>query len=102
MVTKLYGSTGTDLSVGIAGDVEGELALGIDEKSEPTMYGKLSLSVAPKASGKIVVTVPVVDENLVEAEIFKVSLPAFWEKEWEVANPTPHSTQNTYITKFEE
>ena len=117
LVTKLYGSTGTDLSVGIAGDVEGELALGIDEKSEPTMYGKLALSVAPKASGKIVVTVPVVDYDLVEAEIFKVTLPAFWEKEWEVANPTPqstaendqkpnnstpHSTQNTYITKFEE
>lgn len=100
LVTKLYGSTGTDLSVGIAGDVEGELALGIDEKSEPTMYGKLALSVAPKASGKIVVTVPVVDYDLVEAEIFKVTLPAFWEKEWEVANPTPLSTQSTYITKF--
>lgn len=102
LVTKLYGSTGTDLSVGIAGDVEGELALGIDQKSEPTLYGKLALSVGPKASGKIVVTVPVVDYNLVETEIFKVNLPAFWEKEWEVPNPMPLSTQNTYVTKYEE
>lgn len=102
LVTKLYGSTGTDLSVGIAGDVEGELALGVSQESEPTMYGKLSLSVGPKISGKIVVTIPIVDYNLVEAEIFKVTLPAFWEKEWEVSNPTPLSTQNTYITKFEE
>lgn len=105
LVTKLYGSTGTDLSVGIAGDVEGELALGVNQKSESTMYGKLSLSVGPKISGKIVVTVPIVDYNLVEAEIFKVTLPAFWEKEWEVPNPTPfqtNSTKNTYTTKYGE
>lgn len=87
LITKLYGSTGTDLSVGIAGDVEGELALGIDEQLTPTLYGKLALSIGPKASGKIVVTTPVVDYDLVEVEILKVTLPAFWEKEWEVPDP---------------
>lgn len=100
LVTKLYGSTGTDLSVGIAGDVEGELALGVDKKLEPTLYGKLALSVGPKVSGKIVVTFPVVDYNLVEAEILKVKLPAFWEKEWEVPNQMHITTQNTYKTKY--
>lgn len=87
LITKLYGSTGTDLSVGIAGDVEGELVLGIDEQLTPTLYGNLALSIGPKASGKIVVTVPVVDYDLLEAEILKVPLPAFWEKEWEVPDP---------------
>ena len=87
LITKLYGSTGTDLSAGIAGNVDGELSLGIDEKLSPTLYGSLALSIAPKASGKIVVTVPVVDYDLMEAEIFKVTLPAFWEKEWKVPDP---------------
>lgn len=87
LITKLYGSTGTDLSVGIAGDVEGELALGIDDQLTPTLYGNLALNIGPKASGKIVVTTPVVDYDLVEAEILKVALPAFWEKEWEVPDP---------------
>lgn len=87
LITKLYGSTGTDLSVGIAGNIEGELALGVDEKLTPILYGRLALSIGPKASGKIVVTTPVVDYALIETEILKVKLPAFWEKEWEVPDP---------------
>lgn len=87
LIIKLYGSTGTDLSIGIAGVVAGELSVGVDEKLTPTLYGKLALSVGPKASGKIVVTVPVVDYDLVETDIFNVTLPVFWEKEWEVPDP---------------
>lgn len=108
LVTKLYGSSGTDLAVGIAGDLSGKLAAGIDDKFEPIVYGKLSLSIGPKASGKIVVTTPVIDYELLETEILKVTLPAFWEKEWETPGPTEDNSETgntvisytTYKTKF--
>lgn len=110
LVTKLYGSSGTDLAVGIAGDLSGELAAGIDDKLEPIVYGKLSLSIGPKASGKIVVTVPVIDYELLETEILKVTLPAFWEKEWETPDPMLIAMKNgdfscfagTYIATSED
>ena len=100
LITKLYGSTGTDLSVGIAGDVDGELALGVDEQLAPTLYGNLSLSVGPKASGKIVITVPVVDYDLLEAEILKITLPAFWEKEWAIPDPMLAAMQKGNFSCF--
>lgn len=100
LITKLYGSTGADLSAGIAGNVDGELALGMDEKLSPTLYGNLALSIGPKASGKIVVTVPVVDYDLMEAEIFKVMLPAFWEKEWKIPDPMLIAMQNGNFSCF--
>lgn len=87
IVTKLYGSTGTALSLGIVGDVNGEAGLGVNENLIPTLYGELSLSVSPKISGKIVVSFPVVDHNLIEAELFKIKLPAFWEKKFSVPDP---------------
>lgn len=87
LITKLYGSTGTDLAMGITGNLEGEIALGIDEKLESILYGKLDLSIGPKVTGKIVVTIPVVDYVLAETEIFKVTLSPFWEKTWEIPDP---------------
>lgn len=84
LITKLYGSTGTDLSIGIAGNLNGELGLGVDKELTPILYGNLSLSIGPRLNGKIVVTIPVIDYNLLEADIFKVALPAFWEKKWEI------------------
>lgn len=102
LITKLYGSTGTDLSVGICGNLEGELGVGIDENLASTLYGSLALSVNPKVSGKIVVTEPVVDYNLLETEILKVKLPAFWEEYWESSanwKDELNSIKNVYITK---
>ena len=87
LVTKLYGSTGVDLSVGIAANVNGELGIGVNKELEPLLYGKLALGIGPKVSGKLVVTDPVIDYSLVETEILKVELPAFWDKVWEVPDP---------------
>lgn len=100
LITKLYGSTGTDLSLGIAGSIEGELGLGVGENFSQPLYGNLKLSISPKVSGKIVVTVPIVDYNLVETEILKVSLPAFWEKEWAVPNPMLLAMKNGDFSAF--
>ena len=100
LVTKLYGSSGSDLAVGIAGDLSGELALNCDNKSEHAFYGKLSLSMGPKASGKIVVEKPVIDHKLLEMEIFKADLPAFWEKEWETPDPILKAIENGDFSCF--
>ena len=71
--------------MGIAGNVEGELALSDNEAS--TLYGNLLLSIVPQVRGKIVVTIPVIDYSLIETELMKVSLPSFWEKDWKVLDP---------------
>lgn len=100
LITKLYGSTGTDLSVGIAGDVDGEIGVGVDEERSPILFGNLSLSINPKVAGYIVVTTPVVDYELVNTEILKVKLPAFWEKKWEVPDPMLIAIKNGDFSCF--
>lgn len=100
LITKLYGSTGTDLSVGIAGNVEGELGLGVDKELSPVLFGNLALSINPKVKGNIVVTTPVVDDDLINAEILKVKLSAFWEKKWEVPDPMLIAMKNGDFSTF--
>ena len=81
LITKLYGSTGLDLSGGVSGKAEGEVK--VTTKPDLEGYaGKLDLSIAPKVTGTLVVTVPIVDEKLVEQPLFAKELKPFWEKHW--------------------
>ena len=87
LITKLYGSTGTDLSVGIAGNATGELGVSVMKTAKPQLFGNLTLSIGPKLKGKLVVSVPIIDYTLAEADLFTLALPPFWEKTWEVPDP---------------
>ena len=44
--------------------------------------GTVNLSIVPNLTGKLVVDLPLVSEELMEVEIFNKDLPAIWEKEW--------------------
>lgn len=81
LTTQLYGCTGMDFSGGISGKAEGEAKV----TTNPDLAGyagKLDLSITPKVSGTLVVTVPIVDEKLVEQPLFAKELKPFWEKHW--------------------
>ena len=81
LITKLYGSTGLDLSGGVSGKAAGEVK--ITSKPDLEGYaGKLDLSITPKVTGTLVVTVPIVDEKLAEQPLFAKELKPFWEKHW--------------------
>ena len=109
LITKLYGSTGMDLSVGVSGDVNGEAKL----SANPELVGyagKLALSIAPKVDGTLVVSVPVIDEKLIEQPLFRVKLKPFWEKTWESSQNWKEDLEwtgtgeqgVTYITRYGE
>lgn len=99
LITKLYGSTGADLDVGMKGSIEGEVFLGSDSESDEKYYGALALKVGPKAKGSVVVSVPIVDKKLEESPLFVGELPLFFDKKWEKTPKTPPvSYNNTYIT----
>ena len=84
LITKLYDSTGADISIGIEGNIKGEV--GIDENEEKNTYeyvGNVDLAIQPLIQGRIVVSIPIVDKKLAEKPIFEVILPAFWEMHWD-------------------
>lgn len=81
LISKLYGSTGADLGIGVIGKAEGEAK--VSAKPELLGFaGKLDLALSPKITGKLVVEKPVVHEKLKEQELFDKDLKAFWSKEW--------------------
>lgn len=81
LISKLYGSTGTDLGVGVGGNASGEVQ--ISAKKDLMGYaGKIDLSLSPKVTGKIIVEKPIVDKKLKEKELFNKDLDPFWSKEW--------------------
>ncbi len=70
-----------DFSGGISGKAEGEAKV----TTNPDLAGyagKLDLSITPKVSGTLVVSVPIIDEKLVEQPLFAKELKPFWEKHW--------------------
>lgn len=80
LITKLYGTCGGDISAGIFGNASGEVSL---SNREGQYYaGTVNLSIVPNLTGKLVVDLPLVSEELMEVEIFNKDLPAIWEKEW--------------------
>lgn len=83
LTSKLYDSTGVDLSLGIEGTAGAELATNIKaDGSQGECVGRIDLAVGPKLQGEIVVTVPIIDYELADMKIFEVDLPAFWEEHW--------------------
>ena len=80
LITKLYGTCGGDISAGIFGNASGEVSL--SNREDQYYAGKVNLSIVPNLTGKLVVDLPLVSEELMEVEIFNKDLPAIWEKEW--------------------
>lgn len=117
LITKLYGCTGADLSIGIMGGVDGEVGVYADDIDGSELYGELEYKAGPKAEGSIVVSIPIIDKKLANSPIFTVTLPMFIEGKWEnhpsapATDPpaeedtedddinTSHSFNNTVITK---
>ena len=108
LTSKLYDVTGIDISAGIKGSVEGKVRAAPHIKPDG-FAGELDLSIGPEVEGKLVVDIPVVDDKLVEQELFKVSILKPWEKHWQSENgeadlEKTESGDNgkTYTTKFGE
>lgn len=80
LITKLYGTCGGDISAGIFGNASGEVSL--SNREDQYYAGTVNLSIVPNLTGKLVVDLPLVSEELMEVEIFNKDLPAIWEKEW--------------------
>lgn len=80
LITKLYGTCGGDISAGIIGNASGEVSL--SNREDQYYAGTVNLSIVPNLTGKLVVDLPLVSEELMEVEIFNKDLPAIWEKEW--------------------
>ena len=80
LITKLYGTCGGDISAGIFGNASGEVSL--SNRENQYYAGTVNLSIVPNLTGKLVVDLPLVSEELMEVEIFNKDLPAIWEKEW--------------------
>ena len=80
LITKLYGTCGGDISAGIFGNASGEVSL--SNREDQYYAGTVNLSIVPNLTGKLVVDLPLVSEELMEVEIFNKDLPAIWEKKW--------------------
>lgn len=95
LVSKLYGSTGFDISVGVAGATAGaiESVEGGDEYN-----GYIDLAILPKLYGNVVVSVPVIDLTLLSTPIFKFELEPLWEKRWGYGD----SVTNQIVNKLPE
>lgn len=78
LITKLYGSTGLDISTGPLGKIEGELEVSSNE-DEPN--GNLSLGIELQIEGTLVVEVPIIAKGLTETPIFQIRLE-ICSKEW--------------------
>ena len=104
LISKLYDSTGADISVGIEEKLEGEVSTSPKKSLDGLNYvGSVDLSINPKLQGSIVVSVPIIDRKLAEMQIFEMELEPFWEKHWESGNsPEPIGLNNTYTTRFGE
>ena len=80
LISKLYGSTGADLGIGVIGKAEGEAK--VSAKPELLGFaGKLNLALSPKITGKLVVEKPVIHEKLKEQEENIMKMEAFLEKQ---------------------
>lgn len=113
LVSKLYGCTGADIAVGISGNANGEVGTSVKKSTDGLNYaGSIDLAIEPKLQGTLVVSVPVIDNKLVEQPLFRVKMKPFWEKHWESSADwkldleNADTTENTdeldytYYTKF--
>lgn len=109
LISKLYGSTGADIAVGIEGETEGKISVSPKKKHDGLNYvGSVDLSISPKLQGSIVVSIPVIDRTIAEMQIFEKKLDPFWKKHWdsgdnwkkELQSLEPIKLNNTYQTRF--
>lgn len=112
LISKLYGSTGMDLSIGVSGEVDGVAKISVNP--ELAGYaGSLELSVSPQIEGSVVVSVPVIDKKLAEQPLFRTNLKPFWEKKWKSSANWKADLEwteageqggkdNIYVTRFGE
>ena len=82
LITKLYGTSGMDMSLKIAGKAEGEAKVTTNKELDG-YAGSLDLSIVPEIKGEIVVDTPVFDKNLLKQPLFEAALKPLWEKHWE-------------------
>ena len=102
LISKLYDSTGADISVGIEGKTEGEVSVSAEKSLDGLNYvGSVDLAIVPKLTGNILVSVPVIDRQLTERPIFETELKPLWEKHWDSGgNIKMSGLKNTYKTRF--
>lgn len=109
LITKLYGTSGLDMSFGISGEIEGEAKVSAN-KNLDGYAGSLDLSISPKIQGEIVVDTPVFDKNLLKQPLFEAELKPFWSKHWESSINWKDDLEwtetgkkgSTYITRYSE
>lgn len=100
--TKLYDSAGFDIAVGIAEEIEGKISATINEMHNGLDYiGLIDMSVHPKLQGNIVVTVPIIDRQLVDAALFDVTLEPFWEYHWNSGEDWEQQLEMQKISKMD-
>lgn len=86
LLTTLYDSTGLELSVGVEGSADGEVALSlIPDTNGSQLTGSLDLAIGPKIEGELKVEIPIIDNELAHRTLFELQLPPWWEKHWEIA-----------------
>lgn len=83
LVSKLYDAVGSDISVGIKGEIDGEIGAEANANGESELYGSLEYKVGPKIEGELVVEIPFIDKKLKETTLFEVKLKPFVEGKWE-------------------
>jgi len=94
LTSLFYDCSGADISVGVAGDIDGKATLSTVDTTEEPLEGKIALSIYPYLQGGIVVEVPVIDNQLVELTLFELELKPFREKVWDT-NPEDTSVNVT-------
>lgn len=112
LISKLYDSTGIDLSAGVVGSIEGQVAASLVPSADGLHYaGSLDLAIGPEIEGKLIVSIPIIDTRLIEQRLFTVKLPPWWERHWpqddeEASDDKPTiggvESGRTYTTKFEK
>lgn len=113
LTTKLYGSTGAEIGIGVNSCCSGKIITTVSDSSQLNFIGSVDLSISPQLEGKLIVTIPIIDERLVEMELFKMKLKPFWEKSWksdkkwesnndEEIDETEKELNLEYVTKWSE
>lgn len=107
LTSLFYDCSGADISVGVAGKMEGEAKAGVLSSSNELIEGKMILSLYPYLQGGIIIKVPVIDNQLAELSLFELELKPFWEKVWNTEiNTTTNFTDpvisiESIITNFQ-
>lgn len=109
-ISKLYGCSGIDVSVGILGKAEGEANQTANTDLEGGYAGSLELSINPEIQGELIVDIPVFAEDLKNQPLFEAKMKPLWSKHWESSVKWKDDLEWTetgkqgskYITRYSE